>query len=55
MDMLYCLQDEIIKKPIIAIPIPEMLRAMLVQDWENINKSQLVSVNVTDKGLQYNK
>nr|CAG8590016.1 70_t:CDS:2 [Entrophospora candida] len=35
-------KDEIIKKPIIAIPIPETLRAMLVQDWENINKSQLV-------------
>ncbi|CAH1764512.1 2838_t:CDS:2 [Entrophospora sp. SA101] len=44
-------KDEIIKKPIIAIPIPETLRAMLVQDWENINKSQLVSVNVTDKNV----
>ncbi|CAJ0753883.1 7674_t:CDS:10 [Entrophospora sp. SA101] len=35
-------KDEILKKPIIAIPIPEMLKSILVQDWENINTSQLV-------------
>ncbi|CAJ0761643.1 24818_t:CDS:2 [Entrophospora sp. SA101] len=34
-------KDEILKKPIIAIPIPEMLKSILVQDWENINTSQL--------------
>ncbi|RIA85605.1 MRG-domain-containing protein [Glomus cerebriforme] len=34
-------KDESIKKPKISIPVPEPLRAILVQDWENIDKSSL--------------
>ncbi|CAI2172914.1 15259_t:CDS:2 [Funneliformis geosporum] len=34
-------KDESIKKPKIYIPVPEPLRAILVQDWENVNKSSL--------------
>ncbi|CAG8552981.1 7036_t:CDS:2 [Diversispora eburnea] len=33
--------DDPVKKPKIIFNMPEPLRALLVQDWENINKSQL--------------
>ncbi|CAB4441732.1 unnamed protein product [Rhizophagus irregularis] len=35
-------KDESVKKPKINIPVPDPLRAILVQDWENIDKSSLV-------------
>ncbi|CAG8676147.1 13980_t:CDS:2 [Gigaspora margarita] len=35
-------KDDLIKKPKIVIYIPEQLRMQLVQDWESINKSQML-------------
>ncbi|RIB08992.1 MRG-domain-containing protein [Gigaspora rosea] len=35
-------KDDLIKKPKVVIYIPEQLRMQLVQDWESINKSQML-------------
>ncbi|CAG8542747.1 13926_t:CDS:2 [Acaulospora colombiana] len=34
-------KDDFVKKPKILFNMPEPLRALLVQDWENINKSHM--------------
>lgn len=47
------LQDESAKKPDIKLNIPEMLKVMLVDDWEAVTKNNQVTHTITKNPLPF--